>query len=196
MKQNFYFDIIILATQRSGSTLICDDLRNVGKLGLPEEYFIPANKLTKEPENCRNFIKRIIEKSKDTLTCISAVKIMGDQLERANQVYNIAELDQANKNSQYLYLHNARFVIYCYRANLIKQAISRLMARKTGICHRIEDISKKTFAGQSSLIEDDYNLGVNISPDDVLVEAKKIKKENEIILKIINEQGVNVIISS
>jgi LPS sulfotransferase NodH len=196
MEQNIYFDLIILATQRSGSTMVCDDIRNVGNLGLPEEYFIPAKNINKERKSCLKFLKRIIEKSRVPQTEITSVKIMADQLEAVDQVYTGAEIYSEGIDNQYLFLKKARAVIYCYRSNLVKQAISRLMARKTGYCHSVRDTSKETFAGNASLLEEEYNAKVQISPKEVIEEAKKIEKENQLILEVIEQKNIKPLISS
>lgn len=196
MEPNVYFDIIILATQRSGSTMICDDIRNIGNLGLPEEYFIPARNINKDRESCRKFIERIIKKSRVPQTDITSVKIMADQLEAVNQVYTGAEIYNESIDNQYLFLKKARVVIYCYRSNLIKQAISRLMARRTGYCHSIRDSSTETFAGNASLLEEEYNAKVQISSEEIVEEAKRIDQENKLILEVIKQKEIQLFTSS
>lgn len=195
MEQNFYFDIIILATQRSGSTMICDDIRNMGNLGLPEEYFIPAKNIKQESKNYRKFLERIVKKSKVPQTNITAVKIMANQLETVDKVYTCADIYSEDIDNQYLFLKKAHAVLYCYRSDFIKQSISRLMAKKTGFCHSIRDTSTNTFAGNASLLKEEYNAKVEISSEDIIEEAKTIEKENKLILEVLKKKDIQPLIS-
>ena len=121
---------------------------------------------------------------------------MADQLETVSQVYNCAEIYGDDVDNQHSYLKKAQAVIYCYRSNLLKQAISRLMARKTGFCHSVRDTSTKTFAGHAKVLEEDYNAKVTFSSEEIVAEAKKIALENKLILEVLKKQDIQVFMSS
>ena len=74
-------EIILCATQRCGSTMIVEDMRNTGVLGVPEEWFIPWDPQKTDinwAENLAGVRKRATGENG-----VMAIKVM------ANQLHNI-----------------------------------------------------------------------------------------------------------
>jgi len=69
-------DIILCATQRCGSTLIVEDMRNCKELGNPEEYFIPWNNPASHSSWKQSYLP-ICKKAKG-VNGVSSVKIMAN----------------------------------------------------------------------------------------------------------------------
>jgi len=78
MKFNTPKLIVICATQRCGSTMVVEDMRATGVLGVPEEYFIPWKTSNEDIDWSQQL--RQIEKKSSTDNGVAAVKIMANQL--------------------------------------------------------------------------------------------------------------------
>ena len=172
------FNLIICATQRCGSTLIVEDLRNARSFGVAEEYFLPW-----DPNKCKD------DWNKSYHGCLrrasgedgfSSVKIMANQLlplERclSSFVSPIGDsffpcFASVSQNSSWVYI---------YREDKVLQAISREMARQTGYNHAIADKDSDHFAG--NLIKgytSDYNSKAKYGFNEILASVLSIVLED------------------
>lgn len=154
--------IILCATQRCGSTMICDDLWNTGMLGQPDECFIPWVDADIEKYNWKEQLNNVITRSSSE-NDVSAIKIMSDQLQGISEKMNTF-LDV--KQDNYLKVLPAVFQdtvwVRIVRKNSVKQAISRLMAKQTDVCHAVDE-KDSFFAGKTIEYKDDYNSGVQFN---------------------------------
>lgn len=138
-------NLVILATQRSGSTLLCRDLAASGVVGLPKEHFISVfraynsgNYLEDNYETPQQIQKRVQDQDG-----IFSVKIMSDQLqsisdvsERLRKGMGVSVLERPSE-----YLKNLLrdgVVLRVRRTDKIAQAISRHVATQRGYHHSFE----------------------------------------------------------
>ena len=138
-------NLVILATQRSGSTLLCRDLAASGVVGSPKEHFIPVFRAYNSgnyPEGTFETPQQIQKRIQDD-EGIWSVKIMADQLQ------SISDVSQGLKKgtgvsvlelpSQYLTdMLGESLVLRVRRNDQIAQAISRHVATERGWHHSFE----------------------------------------------------------
>lgn len=140
--------LVICATQRCGSTMVLEDMRNSGLLGKPEEYFIPWDASLPD----QDWVYRLDGVLSDSMTenGVGAVKIMADQAVSVDRC--LAQVDDTlHKGRRILpsfhtFLKDAVFV-YIQRKDRLRQAISRVIAEQTGINHAVDTGTQEHFAG-------------------------------------------------
>ena len=176
-------EIVICATQRSGSTLLCEDIRATGHLGLPNEHFLPClNKL-----EAADWHERLAaDRTKfSTPNGVYAVKVMmsylGDidaRLAEAAGKTRASDTRQPFPEFRALFA-DARFV-WLRRINHTEQAISREMARQTGVTHAVQDPNAPSFMRRNVVAyDDDYNAAAKVDVDSIIGEINAIAAENE-----------------
>ena len=67
-------EIILCATQRCGSTMIVEDMRNTGVLGMPEEWFIPWQKDRSDEDLAKDLAS--IRRRASSQNGVCAIKVM------------------------------------------------------------------------------------------------------------------------
>lgn len=171
-------DIVLCATQRCGSTLILEDMRNSGVLGFPEEWFIPWTP-DKENADWQEALASVTKRATDD-TGVSAVKIMANQLfalEGCLSTFVAAEAEAsfphvaaAFKDASWVFLR---------RQDVVSQAISRVMAQQTGINHAVGKADDAHFAGNLALGYDtNYNTMTQYRYGAILRHVSAIVLEN------------------
>lgn len=183
--------IILCATQRCGSTMIVEDLRNTNVMGKAEEYFIPWN-----PEKDVDWLKSfdaIIEKSR-TDNGVSAIKVMANQLANIESCLEKTEQDFNDTHGLFprvkALFKNARF-IRIKRDEVVRQAVSRVLARKTGVNHALSDQNADYKPG--NLLSGDlnsYNSGVSYSESEIDEEVININKETLLWDEVLADWGI------
>ena len=175
-------DIVICATQRSGSTLLCEDMRATRHLGQPNEFFVPCLDSVPTadwPERLATDRARF-----STRNGVYAVKVMmnylGDIDAALAEAFRKPPAADAGPFPHFRdHFADAHF-IWLRRINLTEQAISREMARQTGVTHAVEDAENPFFAGKGTAsYQSDYNKGAVVEVDDVIAEINAIAQENE-----------------
>lgn len=175
--------IVLCATQRSGSTMVCDDLNRHG-LGFPEERFLGiVNSVKSGPvQSVKSRIKANLNACKNKETGISAVKVMASYAGKLNvaldQFYDL-EKPSTNWSSIARLFKNATFVML-HRGNYMEQALSRVISRRTGINHNL--VSKESdFVPGKSLenVGDDHGRDTKFTQRDIRVEIRNIATENQ-----------------
>lgn len=144
-------DIILCATQRCGSTMIVEDMRNTGVLGRPEEWFLPW-KPEKEGVSWRRSLRNIRRRGTGE-NDVFAVKVMANQV--ASIEACLATLDEPGEEKPVVPGAYPRFAdtfrdaawIRIVRRDVVSQAISRVMSRQTGINHATGSMEDEHFAG-------------------------------------------------
>jgi len=135
---------IVFATQRSGSTLLCNDIKSIGGLGAPGEHFLPVFKRIREtgrtppPADILTSIKDLGVDSQ--FEDVLGVKIMVNYVIRACELLGMEAksrpeaiqkiADWASKNFSSAGMYTLR------RSPLVDQALSRAEAQHSGIYHR------------------------------------------------------------
>ena len=118
--------VIVCATQRCGSTLLIEDLRNNG-LGRGEEHFLP---LINNGDAHSDLIFRIIENATDS-NQVATIKVMANYMP-AIDAYLSRNRFSAAEGGMYGAVADvfaSAFWIYLRRRSVVHQAVSRLMAR-------------------------------------------------------------------
>ncbi|WP_165723985.1 Stf0 family sulfotransferase [Pseudoalteromonas sp. Z1A2] len=183
--------IILCATQRCGSTMIVEDLRNTNVMGKAEEYFIPWN-----PEKDVDWLKSfeaIIEKSK-TDNGVSAIKVMANQLKSIEHCLSLTNLEPSKEGlfpRVKSLLSNATF-IRIKRDGIVRQAISRVIATKTGVNHALHNNDSDYKPG--NLLKDknlDYNSNITYKNEEIDIEVINIARETLLWDEVLKSWGVN-----
>lgn len=171
-------DIILCATQRCGSTLIVEDMRNTGVLGQPQEWFIPWGK-PKADKDWKLALDAVHRKARGE-NGVTAVKIMANQLFPVNA--RLSSFVPAAEKGDFAHVAAAfqwAVWVYCHRKDIVAQAISRLMAEQTGINHATAKPDDTHFAGNLARgYSPDYNQDAEYSYGAILTNVTAITVEN------------------
>lgn len=139
--------LVILSTQRSGSTLVCDDFIGTGKLGRPTEHYLELwNK------NSQQEIQDYLKANATSQNGVESIKIMANQLKKIDQLYakvgsnsHTPPFYRINKKNPYKYLFeqykNAAF-FRVYREDKVAQAVSLIFSERTDVFHLVENTEK------------------------------------------------------
>lgn len=173
--------IILCATQRCGSTMVVEDMRNTDILGLPEEYFIPWDSSRKDI-NWVEALERIKQRA-STNNGFYSIKVMANHIPIIDACLIGSIYDVSNDNGLlYPRFFNAfkgcKFV-FLKRDNVVRQAVSREISRQTGINHATGNASDDHFAGNLMKGYDTkYNKDVTYSFEAIAAEVLNISAEN------------------
>lgn len=182
--------IVLCATQRCGSTMIVEDMRNTEVLGRPEEWFIGWTP-EKTDVDWSKALKNLKTKASGE-NGVSAVKVM------ANQLFDVEECLKSFlkpvPGPRFFRFHkafeNAKWVKLT-RRNIVAQAISRIMAQQTGINHATGSSETDHFAGNLMKgYTEDYNVRAAYSYEAILREATSITLENLAWDLFFKDQGI------
>ncbi|MBW6416192.1 hypothetical protein J5Y17_00580 [Celeribacter sp. PS-C1] len=158
--------------------MIVEDMRNTGVLGQPEEWFVPWS--AKKPGiNWRQALGGVVKRSTSD-NGIAAIKVMANQLapvEECLATFSDAPSDapysrfaQVTKTAQFVKLE---------RSDLVYQAISRVIARQTGINHATGQKGDAHFAGNlMDGYQSDYNARTRYDYKMIRDECTRITLEN------------------
>jgi LPS sulfotransferase NodH len=173
---------LVVASQRSGSTLLCSDIASLGGMGKPNEYFLnilPPKKTFNESD----VIEAIAKGEQPCDVGIGAVKLMvnyarnidkyisgGPVVKEKNAIQNI--IDWACTRFEKVNL------LALVRNNTLDQATSRIISREKGLYH----------SHQGSHGNEDLLMFIKSkNPDyywNILSEILIIKRESEVIREI------------
>lgn len=139
--------IVILSTQRSGSTLVCDDFLGTKKLGRPTEHYLGVWNKSSQQE-----IGDYFKNKATSQNGVRSVKIMANQLRKIDQLYeNLGSHSyrlpffRINKKNPYKFLFeeykNAAF-FRVYREDKVAQAVSLIFSERTDVFHLVENTEK------------------------------------------------------
>ncbi|GHF18523.1 hypothetical protein GCM10017044_11310 [Kordiimonas sediminis] len=176
--------IILCATQRCGSTIVVEDLRNTELLGMPQEAFIPWSP-SREGVDFSERLQRIQERDA-TDNGVFSVKVMARQLPVIEKCLALSPMpvrddvpDISDKVFPYVSsaFKDATFV-WIRRRDTIRQAISRVMARQTGVNHAVGDKNDEHFAGKVLKgYSQKYNQNADYRQNAIRGAMKQIQKE-------------------
>ncbi|MEO1043122.1 MAG: Stf0 family sulfotransferase [Pseudomonadota bacterium] len=168
--------IVLCATQRCGSTMVIEDMRNTGKLGNPEEWFVPWDP-EKTDIDWNAQLDGVFNRATGE-TGIVAIKVMANQLAKVDRC--LSGQPEPTESFEYFYRIFADAVwVKISRRDVIYQAISRLMARQTGINHATKEQNDEHFAGNLLKGYDPkYNDRTKYKYDAILYEINSITLEN------------------
>jgi len=169
-------DIILCATQRCGSTMIVEDMRNTGVLGCPEEWFIPWQKDLSSEDLTASLASIRRRASSDNGVC--AIKVMANQLHGVEN--NLKHVIKPPPGPMFFRFHKVfekAVWVWLRREDIVAQAVSRVMAQQTGINHATA--GEAHFAGKLMAgYRDDYNAQARYDYNTILRECTAITLEN------------------
>ncbi len=170
--------IVICATQRSGSTLLCEDLRNNG-LGNAEEHFLGLVNRSNLDE-VGPVLERIRQAGTDAGGNFS-IKIMSSYAPRVDAAMrSLGHGAQPTRMWAGLadYCKDVCW-IYLDRRGKIAQAVSRAMSRATGINHAVSSGAASFIPGRTSIGYDKhYNEKVAVPSAEVAQHVLDIVNES------------------
>lgn len=174
--------LIILSTQRSGSTMVCDDIAGVSKLGRPSEYFIKVieNIGKVDGDEMQTLILKALDQGKSKNEIVS-IKIMSNQISPIGLALKQANISQKSDNQEayYDYFKDSVFARVT-RRDKVAQAVSRVMARQTNVYHTVDNASgMEGMLGNVSKKRDESVL--HYSFEEIKTEVQKIKAEEKFL---------------
>lgn len=187
-------NIIILSTQRSGSTMICDDFEGTGVLGRPSEYFINATSkfVANNDVLAKELLSEVLKKGLGE-NGVSSVKVMSNQIEAIKKLIITSKLTGEDKPDYAFKKYFSNYVfVRIKRLDKVAQAVSRLSAEQTGVYHstsggeQLEGMLAKT----SSKERDEE--GLQISVEDIDLEIKRIENEERYLERLIQKLDLEV----
>lgn len=187
--------IIILSTQRSGSTMVCDDFEGTGVLGRPSEYFINAieNFELNNSENSKALLKEVDKKGSGR-NGVTSVKIMSNQIQSIIEIILDSKLiSETRPDYAFKEYFQSAFFVRVNRLDKVAQAVSRLSASKTGIYHtsdRSDDL--KGMLGKLS-DQDRDESELTIEDYEIEEEIRNIEKEEKYLTALCNKLNINVV---
>ena len=169
--------IVLCATQRCGSTMIMEDMRNSGVLGKPEEYFIPWNPMRKGIDWSAEY-EKILQKA-STSNGVVSFKVMANQLPDIEAALDGEPVTDNRAFSRFRDMIGDAVWVYIRREDILRQAISREISRQTGVNHATAESSDEHFAGNTMKgYRSDYNIGVKYSESAIHKALDDIVAEN------------------
>lgn len=170
--------IVLCATQRCGSTMIAEDMRNTGVLGNPEEWFIPwdAEKMDIDwSQTLKSLVRRA---TGDNGIC--AVKVMANQLFDVEEcLKSVLRPPPGPRFFRFHKIFEDAVWVHLVRHDTVAQAVSRVMSRQTGINHATANADDDHFAGNLMRgYNPSYNADAKYDYDELLREVTAIILEN------------------
>ncbi|WP_137702840.1 Stf0 family sulfotransferase [Marimonas lutisalis] len=170
-------NVILCATQRCGSTLFVEDMRNTGVMGRPEEWLLPW-----DPAKEVNWKDAFgaVRKRATGQNGVMSIKVMANQLANADAC--LASFIEPKGSGTFPHFA-AAFEGYTWvkltRRDTVAQAISRVMSRQTGINHATATPEDDHFAGNLQKgYKSDYNKQTVYRYNPILRDLTSIVLEN------------------
>lgn len=178
--------IVILSTQRSGSTLVCDDFFGTSKLGRPTEHYLEL-----WDKNTLDDIEVYFDTHAKTSNGIIAVKIMANQLARIDNLYKKVGgrpyrfffiIKRDNPYKYFFEQYKKAIFFRVYREDKVAQAVSLIFSERTDVFHLVDDSEKlKGLVGKETTDQNVRNVSFEYDGDEIKRRLEFIKK-NELIL--------------
>lgn len=175
--------ILVLSTQRSGSTMVCGDMASSNVLGKPNEYYINIINLwnkSKDKDQVLAALKNI-QLISSSANGTQAVKIMSNQIAPIGHILYSTGLCLYKSNFASFFAYFSEYKIArVIRRDKVAQAVSRIMAEGTGIYHCYDPTKSDLKLGRSSLQSRDES-GLKYSYELIQTNIDSINKEEDLI---------------
>jgi len=165
---------LICATARSGSTLLCEALKNTGLAGQPEEYFLPANEdfFSKElwgVSSYADYLVRVIKEGTSSNGVFGA-KIMWAYVDDfVGKLRSIPGYERLPVPELLSTVFPNLHYIWITRSDKVRQAVSYEKAIQTCVWAVIDETSKTPLSG--SRLRESYMK--NLKESDKIVASDK-----------------------
>jgi len=133
--------LMILSTQRSGSTLLCRDIAGLNSIGSPDEYFLPLL-ASKKSDSAR--IDKFLRSGNKFNSDYYAINLMYNYLHQFGAWVATGKFNCGGRNrkSDALYAidffnnnFDNKIFVYIERTSLFDQALSRYRSHKSNVFH-------------------------------------------------------------
>ena len=174
---------LVLASQRSGSTLLCRDIASLGGMGEPKEYFLDILGAKARPDlREADVLEQIAQGERANAAGVGAVKLMLSYAPKIDQYIRQADSVAPRRAVQNVIdWAQGRFervnLVALVRNNSLEQAMSRAVAGMTDVWHR-----NKVGAGADPYA--DAQLPVGQLNRAILQELPLVMRQNDMIRDI------------
>lgn len=189
--------LVILSTQRSGSTMLCQDIKALGILGTPDEHFWQV--LTqKKGTSGEQLVDYFTSNGNLNNSDFYSIKLMYNHLDMFGYWISDRVLDKETNTKKYRELalrfflekfDNATF-IYIQRKNKFEQALSHYRSAKTNLWHIIEGKKVKT-KHSNSLKEHELLDHIDLELFNRIYD--RTCRQDKQLQKFMKKQGINYI---
>lgn len=186
--------IIVCATQRSGSTLLCEDLRNNG-LGYAEEHFLPFVNGDDTTSPREDVLEAVAAASRDE-GGIASVKVMASYAGVLNARLRATSSDTQDEPlfGWLATMFEDPTWVWLTRRSKIRQAISRLLSEKRGVNHMLAREDALLRPGRSVIAGPGVRLAnERVTVDEMIACCVDILRENELWERFFLENAITPI---
>lgn len=169
--------------------MVVEDMRNTGVLGKPREYFIPWS--PDKGDYGSEDMERVLAQGR-TDNRVSAVKVMADQAARIDRcLQGSYSVESDGPLPNFLEALKGSVWVFIRRRNIVNQAVSRVMARQSGVTHATGDKSEH-FADKNALrgYDEDYNAGLTYNKRAIARQVGAIASANQFWENFFERSGI------
>lgn len=193
VSSNSKVQIIICATMRSGSTMICEDMRNTKSLGRAKEFLM--NWRPRGAMDFREQLAKIIDENCSD-NGVFSVKVMSKYLPFIEDCLakdsNVTGSDTFFPN--FANAFDNPIWIYLKREDILGQAISRYISNATGVFHNLESQGhSKSAQILSEKGEKNYNKDINYNYGLINISLQNSAREHTIWDHFFKTNGIEPI---
>lgn len=157
-----YNALIICATPRSGTTLLCDLLAETGVTGVPNSFYRAesvgnfARKLSvaEGPEFERRYLEAILREGRGD-TDVFSMRVMWPSVATMREALGAVFPDETSDAARIGAAFGTTLYLFIERRDKVAQAISRIKAEQSGLWHRAADGSVREQGGEFRVPEYD-----------------------------------------
>lgn len=184
--------ILILSTQRSGSTMVCDDIAGTGKLGKPSEYFINVIN-SHQDKNSEQLKEDVLEALAKGISGESmSIKLMSNQIGVIGAILRKSGLSsQVDNQESFNEYFKDWFFVRVIRNDKVAQAVSRVMAAQSQVYHTVDSsnglegmLGHVGFSRNEELVHYDF--------DAIQKEVENIQREEMLLDVFIEKFAIDV----
>jgi len=196
-KENKAF--VILATQRSGSTMLCKDVHSLEVLGSPDEHFWPLLQKHDPNKTGEDFLQSFLINGNTTNSDYYSIKLMYDYLHKFGFWVSDRTLP-FDQNTEYyrkyainFFLENFDDVkfVYLTRKNKFEQALSHYRAVKTSVFHLVDNKEIRNVNITNPMNENQLLESIDVNLFDRLYN--KATNEDQKLKELIDEMGIKYV---
>jgi LPS sulfotransferase NodH len=175
---------LVLSSARSGSSLLCRDLRSLGGLGFPKEYLTGLDRLVRKGSASeQDVLERLSRGCQEDAPGVAAAKVMVHQAGSAYHAINGRRAKLRDEVPGVVSWARERFdrvFLVVLVRNDLDQAISRVVAQATGIYHSTDRAFERVLS--EPLAVDDLN-------ERILVQLSNVVRNRGLLQSVLAEHS-------